>query len=317
MNNGLRDMAYKFLFKAFLLLGFIFLIHNSLSLIPLANAAELKLDSSQKEVGAGQQIEVALTLDSQNQILNALEAKIFWSDNLEFISVNEGDSIVGLWVQRPELKDNQIFFSGIMPGGYRGVQSSAWQGVQPGEVLRMVFQAKEIGLAKIFLNNARVLLNNGTGTEAKLTVRGLNLNIGEKPGQVFTEKADNIPPEEFFPDMANDPNIFSGKWFLIFKARDFGSGIGHYEILEDYPLFYFKNIFFWQRNNSITAESPYVLLRQDLKSRITVKAVDKSGNFRVAVMEPRNPLQWYENYLVWCAIIIVGFVAYFIIRRRI
>ena len=29
-----------------------------------------------------------------------------------------------------------------------------------------------------------------------------------------------------------DPNVFDGKWFLVFAALDKGSGIDHYEVME-------------------------------------------------------------------------------------
>jgi len=51
-----------------------------------------------------------------------------------------------------------------------------------------------------------------------------------------------------------------------------------------------------------------------LRSYIYVKAVDKTGNERIAVVFPRYPLKWYEKYLFWIIIIIVVLV-YYVFRK--
>ena len=45
------------------------------------------------------------------------------------------------------------------------------------------------------------------------------------------------------------------------------------------------------------AESPYLLKNQKLNKNIFIKAVDKNGNERVAVLLPQKPLPWYEKLL--------------------
>ena len=315
MNKELRTKIYKFLSRAFLLLGFAFFIHNFSFIIPAALAAELKISSASKDVGLNQRFEAILTLDSQNKSLNAIEGDVSWSQNLELISINDSNSIVGPWVEKPEVNDaGRVSFQGIMPGGYNGVQSSAWVGVRPGEVFRLVFQSKELGKAFVKTENAKVLLNNGIGTQDNLSVSNLDIAISSKvSGQQFEEPLDKVPPENFLPETTRDQNIFNDKWFLVFKARDLGSGIDYYEVKEEYPTFYFKSLFNGG-GNWISAESPYVLSDQTLKSYIRVRAFDKSGNIRLVELEPRNPLQWYENYLVWIIIILAGvFIAAIVI----
>ncbi|MDP2864261.1 MAG: hypothetical protein Q8N73_01210, partial [bacterium] len=39
------------------------------------------------------------------------------------------------------------------------------------------------------------------------------------------------------------------------------------------------------------------------------KAVDKAENERIAMVEPRYPMKWYENPLVWGIIILGGLLA--------
>ena len=110
------------------------------------------------------------------------------------------------------------------------------------------------------------------------------------------------------PEIARDPTIFDGKWFLVFATQDKGLGIDHYEIKET------RYRFFGSFSRWISAESPYALRDQELKSYILVKAVDKAGNERIVKINPRNPLRWYENYENWI-IIVLGLVIAYAIKK--
>jgi hypothetical protein len=192
-------------------------------------------------------------------------------------------------------------FSGIVPGGYNDSQ---------GLIFSITFLAKKEGSGTIEFNGVKALRNDGKGTEVPLTISNFqfsisNLPAGEPvPQEVTTPKTeDRNPPEEFTPQVAADPAIFEGKWFLVFATQDKGSGIDHYEVLES------RNQKIENRNWR-TVESPYLLKDQKLKSFIYVKAVDKAGNERIATLAPRYPLKWYEKWENWIIIIIVTFISY-------
>jgi len=125
------------------------------------------------------------------------------------------------------------------------------------------------------------------------------------------------------PEVSRDPNIFDGKWFLVFATQDKGSGIDHYEVLERRELKIQKLGFskekslhskFYILNPWRVAESPYLLKDQELKSYIYVKAIDKAGNERVATLSPRNLLKWYEIWWLW-GIIIIGIIIIYAVWR--
>ena len=122
-----------------------------------------------------------------------------------------------------------------------------------------------------------------------------------------TAKEDRDLPEEFAPQIAADPAIFEGKWFLVFSTQDKGSGVDHYEIQETRQA-EMKN------KKWVIGESPYLLKDQGLKSYIYVKAIDKSGNERIVMLPPQKPLSWYENYKNWL-IIILGFVIVYVVIK--
>jgi hypothetical protein len=115
---------------------------------------------------------------------------------------------------------------------------------------------------------------------------------------------DTTQPEVFSPQLTKD--VVPGKLVLIFQAQDLTSGISHYEIQEgDSPF-------------TITT-SPYVLRDQHQHSDLTIRALDKAGNIRVAYIpaaaETTTPL------LIWIvvagagAVLVVG-VIFWRARRK-
>jgi GxxExxY protein len=283
----------------------------AISGLPRVFAARLFFETDVQNIGNDRRIESVLKLDSQNQSINAIEGKISFSDNLKLTSVSDGDSIVGLWVQKPILKDGGILFSGIIPGGYEGDLSPFWKGDRPGEILTLSFTADKAGDEKIELNNPKVLLNDGNGTPANLSVKNSYFKITEAGTanssnfkSIIPRIVDNTPSEEFIPQISRNPDIFGNKWFLVFVARDSESGIDHYEVLEKYPVRHIFNLI--RKEKWISAESPYLLENQGLESDIFVKAVDRAGNERIAEIKPQNQVEWYENYLIWGIITILG-----------
>ena len=123
---------------------------------------------------------------------------------------------------------------------------------------------------------------------------------------------DEESPETFQPEIAQDPAIFNGKWFLVFATQDKGSGIDYYETKETRS----KKLGTWITRWKVVG-SPHVLRDQELRSHIIIKAVDKDGNERIEALAPQNPLAWYENYENWSIIIIIGFAIAYVIGTRI
>jgi hypothetical protein len=263
-------------------------------------AAKITIDSKNQEINTGDQFEVNIFLDTDEEYINAAEGKIaFPKDLLELKEIRDGNSIVNFWIERPRIEsENTIIFSGITPGGYIG---------DKGLIFSVIFQAKKEGEGTVEISDAKVLLNDGKGTEANLAISNLNFLISQQaPPSSISEIQDTDPPELFELVIAQDPNIFDGKWFLVFATQDKRSGIDHYEILEKGQRGSFQELI-WKEKWQI-AESPYLLKDQELKSYISVKAVDKSGNERIVTLAPQNPISWHENYLIWLIIILVTII---------
>jgi len=287
-----------------------------------AEAAQMFFESSSGQTNiANQPFEVVLKIDSEGQNINALEGKIILEGPGKIIAVNNGNSIISLWIKEPSFRSVDcangcsFSFSGIIPGGYQGDLSPNWKGFKPGKVVSFIIRPETIGVISLKLDNARVLLNDGQGTKASLTVKSLNLIVAGA-GVPSASGADLFPkdlqaPARFKPETASDPNVFNGKWFLIFKTEDKDSGIDRYEILETRNKRQETRNGGWEK-----AESPYVLKDQKLKSFIFVKAIDGAGNEQIEEIGPRYSLSWYENYSVWGIIILVIIFTGIFIKRN-
>lgn len=266
-----------------------------LALSPLLTfAAEIRVDGKNQVVKAGEQFIATIFLNTEESV-NALEGQIlFPADLLEFVETQDGNSIVNFWIEQPKIEADKIFFSGIIPGGFRG---------ENGLIFSVLFRAKKSGDGSIAIEDVKILKNDGAGTAVETQVSGLHFLISyEAPETQLAKIKDIDPPESFVPEVASDPALFNDKWFLVFTTQDKGLGIDHYEIREG----------FWGEFR--VAQSPYLLQNQNLDKKIFVKAVDKNGNARIEVFRPPKLRTWYENYSI-LIILAVGIALLYFIRR--
>jgi len=272
-------------------------------------AAELFFEARNQEFTQGEEFLVNVFLNTEGESINAVEGKIVFPDIVELKEIRDGNSIINFWIERPKVEQAGIIgFSGIIPGGYQETK---------GFVFSVVFRAKASGSGTIEIREAKVLLNDGKGTPANLSISNFQFSISK---EVLTtqppvpEIKDLEPPENFKPEIASDPTIFEGKWFLVFATQDKGSGIDHYEISETKRKTIRETDAKWTE-----VESPYLLKDQKLRSYIYVKAIDKAGNERVIMLSPRYPLKWYEKWEIWVIIIVAIVIMYLILsifRKR-
>lgn len=268
-----------------------------------------------------QQFQVDLMLDPEGQSINAIEANVvFPEDLLALQELRDGESIVTFWVEKPTegatAKEGlrQVHFSGVIPGGFEGVLSPFYKGVKPGKVLSLIFVAKEMGQGSIQIQDQKAYLNDGQGTLVQSKAMPHSFKVGKDivVAPIPIPK-DEDAPESFTPEIVQDATLFEGKHFLVFSAKDKISGIAAYEVaerkgeeLKDYTRLSWQEV-----------QSPYVLGDQALKSFIYVKATDRAGNERIAVLPPSYPLQWYEISFLWVIIgAVILFAAYLLLWRK-
>lgn len=283
--------------KIFLLFLIIFCYQNVFS-------AEIKIEKVLPETNdlkVGDEILVNFNLDSEGVVYNALQGEVLIPKNLEIKSVVTGGSFVSVWLENPNnFKDNIIKFSGITPAGYNN---------EEGNIFSLVLKVVNKGEENISIKNTNVFRNDGLGTSNTPSVNAFNIKTrylkeGEDPYIVSVK--DITPPEEFYPTLVRDLNIFDGKYALIFSTLDKGSGIKYYDVIEGRDVF--KQV-----------ESPYLLKNQSLNEKIYIKAIDFEGNERVSVFKPSNKIcigiSCY-GYATFFLFIVVAFGLGFILWKK-
>jgi len=283
----------------------------------MAGAAILYLEPSQRQYQPGDTFIVEARIDTEEECINTVKANLnFPQDILKAVDFSQGKSILTLWVNPPNINQESgiISFTGGIPGGYCGKIPG-----DPGVsnlLGRVVFQVRETGAklehetdAKVeFLDSSEVLLNDGFGTPAKLNTQGVVFTIlpqKEEPTREEWQKeliADTIPPEPFEIEIQKDPQIFEGKYFIIFLTTDKQTGLDYFEVKEG-------------KKDFKKASSPYLLEDQALGKKIIVRAYDKAGNWQEAEIKPPYKITWKDGlYLI---LILVGMGAiWWIIKRQ-
>lgn len=283
------------------------------ALIPLgAGATSLYFESTEASYQEEDTFLVEVRIEVEEECINTISANMdFPKDLLEAIDFSQGDSILSIWVDSPDIKQDLglISFSGGIPGGYCGLLLG-----DPGEsnlLGRIIFKVKPLPYgprsAKIgFLDNSEVLANDGFGTPVAVGFDSLSLQLLPKTAETTKEEwqealvGDKTSPEDFTIIINQDPSIFDGKYFIVFSTTDKQTGVDHYQVKEGSGD--------WQ-----IVESPYVLEDQELQSIILVRAIDKAGNERASEYNPKTQL---PAYLIVIVFLIVIAVAIFVLRRK-
>ena len=262
-------------------------------------AADIFFDAKNQSFAQGEEFLVQVFLNTEEESLNAVEGKItFPTDLLEVREIRNGNSSINFWIEEPHnSQSGAIIFSGITPGGLSGLKEILFS---------VVLRAKKGGDGAIQADGLRVLRNDGKGTPTIVKISPFQFFISQKLSpisQMIEPIKDTELPEDFKPTIENDPNIFDGKYFLVFATQDKMSGIATYKVREGK----------WGWFSVV--ESPYLLIHQSLDREIFIKAIDKAGNERIIKVSPRNPLLWYEDYENWVIIILGIFIIALAIRK--
>lgn len=244
-----------------------------------ARAAEFRVATDGQAMNNGASFEAKITVDTQGESINAFEGTVTFSNEvLAPLAVREGGSIVNFWVERPRTSaSGAMRFSGLIPGGFTG----------QGFLFSVIFRAVKPGNGTIAVADPRALRNDGAGSPAY--ARSVDVRVAVSNIVASSEDVPPIEdaalPEPFTPVITRDPELFGGKYVLVFATQDKQSGIDHYEVCE-------RSI-----HQCVVAENPYPLHYQGLGWNIFVKAVDKTGNERIAALPAFMHLSWYQGFL--------------------
>ncbi len=251
-----------------------------MSLIPaFAFAATMGLVAESPSVVVGQPFEVDVTLDTQGAVANAVQAVVtFPPGQFTLQGVNDGESPVTLWITPPhETASGTVGFAGIVPGGVSAASS----------VVGLILVPTTPGAGAIGISDVSLLANDGQATPIPVTTSGATINVAPAPASGVVPQGPSFPytvPQTFTPIISQDPNVYSGKYFLIFSTTDKGSGMAYYQMLET-PA----GTGVGQNPAWVTATSPYLLQDQSLSSDIYVRAVNNAGNAIIVKVPARHP----------------------------
>jgi hypothetical protein len=273
-------------------------IFSFVFLIGIVNAANFSFGIPSK-VGVDQDFQVDILLDTQMENINAVEGKILYDKNiLTLKEVRDSNNVITLWVKDPAQNKNTgiIEFSGITPGGFNSF-------TQKKSIFSLVFSAKIAGETRLKTDEVTVLLNDGKGSPAKITIvtiPKIKIDKDIVSSQPILAIQDKESPEPLFVEIIKDKSIANGQWVAVFYGHDKKSGIDRYEFAEQKggQVLDYKKLS-WQ-----PAQSPQLLSDQKRASFVYIKAVDRAGNEIVAVVHPLDGKKLYENFWFWCIIII-------------
>lgn len=148
---------------------------NAMDLLPSVTVSPSPQTGSFLE---GSSFEVPILINTNGKSVNSIDLRINFSPHLlEVIDPSAGKSVVGVWIEPPTFNNKEGFASyvGVIPNGL--VTNS-------GLVGSITFKAKKQGVASISISpSSSVLLNDGEGTETKVTFGQARYNIISKPPQ--------------------------------------------------------------------------------------------------------------------------------------
>lgn len=218
---------------------------------------------------------VDVFVDGEGEDINAFLGEITFPDGLvEIDSIYNGSTVTTAWVVPPVVSGSSIQFAGIMANGFSGTIDPITNTKNPGTLFRITFRPLREGSGIVNISKAEVYKNDGLGTKLSTTADSFTFAISKDGDRMETELPDTNGPEDFRPMIVSHPDVYDGRYFLIFSTTDKETGVAYYEVKEG-------------RRPWVRATSPYLLEDQTLRSRIWVRAFDYAGNYTtVSILGP-------------------------------
>lgn len=277
----------KYKFILITLVAYLLFVSN------FVHASVLNINVDKNEIQKGGLNTVHINLDTEQNLINAIEGDLVYSNkDLIIEKVNIGSSFVSFWVEQPKINvDGRIHFSGIVPGGIA---------VSKGEVFSVTVRGVIDGQTNIKLENVNLLLNDGQGSKDEAKTKDINFTITENLNgeEEKIGSNDTTKPEKFTVERTKSPYIYDNQWFVVFSTQDKGVGIDYYEVCE------------FVKSNCVKADSPYLLQHQTPFFRVIVRAYDTDSNMRSVVLISR----WLV-FVVFVFFVLIGSIFLYLRHR--
>ena len=265
-------------------------------------AATILFNEPIYEVGVGEEIVIPIKLDTEGLSINTITGKIILEGDLALIdSINEKESFILLWIERPTYSENKIEFSGIIPGGFSGVLGVGVGVYDPGTILNVVVKGKIVGEVILSVLVDTLIEHSKNQRNIPVLAKTLKINIVEKNVYEKIAPSDNEPPEVFNPVIVKSDFISSTGYGLVFQTRDADSGVDHYEIKIGNSEFF-------------KADSPYALDKSNIHSIMYVRAIDRNGNERIVKVVSSDRSGQFTN-IYYITIFVAMLFTFFIYKE--
>jgi len=268
-------------------------------LLPIPSyAMSFFFGSDQTVYGQNDSVVVNVFLDTDSETVNTVSGEVYVGDTATIEGVREGNSSILFWIEKPKIntQENIISFSGIVPGGIQGKNTFLFS---------IVVNPKSSEAIQFSMKDSLVLLHDGLGTEKSTSFIPKTIFISDDLNFVSTIQTltDVEAPEDFSPEIIQDPNLYDSQYVLVFATQDKGSGLDRYEVKEG---------FFGKYTESV---SPYIIKNKNLTKTLFVKAIDRFGNERVAIVHPQKKI-FNENFILIFSILVIVFISILYFRKR-
>ena len=265
-------------------------------------ASSVVLSSDTDKMTIGKEFYVDVMLDTKGESINGVQGQItFEKDKILFIRAEEGKSIINLFIDKPKAYGDTIGFSGIITSGFSGVIDPFNQKHKlNGTLLRLIFEAKSEGLTDINTKDFIITLNDGLGTTESVSPSKSSYSVSNLDNNIVSNTENDTNPE-ISSYVIQDPNLYGGKYVLIFDAKDKGSGIKDVKIKEGQTE--------WK-----IIVSPYLLEDQSRHSMVTLEATNYKGA-SIMVNVESLPVEGISTSFVFVFIILLILLILLMIKK--
>ncbi len=260
--------------------------------------------SSPANVKVGDTFEVDVKADTGGVLINSIDMALDYPKDLVSFSGYKNDgTVVRFWIQTPSLKDNKIYFSGIIPGGVLGLYDANKQGLSAIPLTRLFFIAKKAGSGEISFVKSDILENDGKGTSLVHDQKNAQVTISENKDSNNIDKiVDKNSPEPFEITFIESSLFSKTPSMIIFSANDIDSGIKEYKMNAGGSA--------WK-----DAQSPQPIAKGIFGRDITIRAFDFYGNFRDSVISIPGFVST-KLLLIFFGLLIFGILCYKMLKYR-
>lgn len=296
----------------------------------VAHSAELFLVQT-KDIRSGLVV-FDVMLDPEGEAINAFSGTLSFPGDIASVElIDTVSSVAPLWVTRPKESSNtfsdgkieaNIFFEGVVPGGFDGIRSPYYEGKRAGKIFTLVLRPKAQGEGILAFKDSLVLRNDGKATPAFVTTRIATITIPDLKTLPNVPKVKLTGSQKEYEEakektldayIVKDDALAEGRFVVLIEDDTSRHTIVGYRVAEsksaitrDVPFFEWKD-----------ASSPFILSFQKRDRFIHVQSMYADGTRTTKIIPPvENTSDELTLWRILIGIAIGIFVVYVLQKRH-